>query len=132
MATFNPTPHELLAKLLRAKRLKLGISAREVARRAGLDNCTIARLERAMIPRPTVESLTAIAQVLDIPAADIFAITEWLPKGELPTFTLYMRAKYPEMPETALAEIEAYARNLATLHRISPSGPPAGEDERDE
>ena len=124
------TPEEAkrLADLLRKKRQQLGLTAREVARRASVDVGTVTRIEAAQILSPRPDNLTAIGQVLDIPAADIFAITDWLPRKELPTFRPYMRAKYKELPDEAVTKMEAYFADLAGKYWLQ--GPAEGEDER--
>jgi transcriptional regulator with XRE-family HTH domain len=124
----TPEEAERLANLLRTKRRQLGFTAREVARRASVDVGTVTRIEAAQILSPRPDNLTAIGQVLGIPAADIFAITDWLPRKELPTFQPYMRAKYKELPDEAVAKIEAYFAELAGEYGLQ--GPTEGEDER--
>jgi transcriptional regulator with XRE-family HTH domain len=124
----TPQEAEALAKLLRTKRQQLGLSASEVARRAGVTAGTVTRIEAAQIPMPRPDSLRAIGQVLGIPAADLFAITDWLPRKELPTFQPYMRAKYRELPDEAIARMEAYFALLADKYGLQ--GPIEGEDER--
>lgn len=124
----TPDEAQRLAELLRRKREALGLSASEVARRSGVNKGTVTRIELAQIPSPRPESLTAIGDVLDISASDLFAIADWLPKRELPTFTPYMRAKYKDLPDEAVAEMEAYFGRLARKHGVQ--GPVDGEDER--
>ena len=118
-----------LAELLRRKRQDAGLTAREVARRAGVDVGTVTRIELAQIPRPRPDSLRAIGEVLSIPAADLFAATDWLPREELPSFRPYLRTKYRELPPEAVAEIEGLFDRLARDH--GSDGPVGDEDERD-
>jgi transcriptional regulator with XRE-family HTH domain len=123
----RPDEAQKLADLLRMKRETLGLSAHEVARRAGVNVGTVTRIELAQIPSPRPESLTAIGDVLGIPAADLFAVADWLPRKELPTFRPYLRAKYRELPDEAIAEIEGFLTQLARKHGVG--GPADGEDE---
>jgi transcriptional regulator with XRE-family HTH domain len=125
------TPEEAhqLAKLIRSRRVAAGLAAREVARRAGVDVGTVTRLEQGQILSPRAENLRAIGEVLDIPAADLFAVAAWLPEGELPTFRPYLRSKYRELPPEAVAEIEAVFERLARDYGAH--GPVDGEDEHD-
>ena len=85
---FRMTPEETdqLARLIRERREEIHLSASEVARRAGVTPGTVTRIELGQIASPRPENLTAIGTVLGIPAADLFALTDWLPKGQLPTF----------------------------------------------
>jgi transcriptional regulator with XRE-family HTH domain len=124
----SPEEAARLADLLRQARERHGLTAREVARRAGVDVGTVTRIEQGLIPQPRVDSLRAIGAVLDIPTADLFAAIEWLPPKELPTFRPYLRAKYKNLPDEAVAELEATLARLADEY--SPHGPRDGEDER--
>lgn len=125
----TPEKAQQLADLLRTHRIAAGLSAHEVARQAGVNVATVTRLELAQIPSPRAENLRAIGEVLHIPAADLFAVAAWLPKGELPTFRPYLRSKYRELPEEAVAEIEAVFERLARDY--GSRGPVDGEDEHD-
>ncbi len=124
------TPEEAkrLGALLRAKREASGLTAREVARRAAVDVGTVTRIEQGQILSPRPDSLNALGEVLGIPAADLFATADWLPRNELPTFTPYLRAKYKDFPDEAVAEMETFFGRLAKKHGVH--GPAAGEDER--
>jgi transcriptional regulator with XRE-family HTH domain len=117
-----------LASLLLARRESLNLSAREVARRAGVDVGVVIRLERADNPRPRLENLKAIGEVLGIPAADLYAAADALPVGQLPSLRPYMRAKYRDLSDEALAEVEAFIDELTAKHGTA--GPMNGEDEK--
>lgn len=129
MTTLNSRQLKRLAGLLRSWRGELGISASEAARRSGVDTHTYIDLENGNQPRPTMQSLQRVARGLDIPVADVLTAVEWLPKDELPSLKPYLRTKYHDMPESALADIEAYFEQVARRHRITSSGPGPGEDE---
>ena len=111
-----------LVNLLTKKRNERGLSVNEVARRAGVDPGTAWRIEQGLIPTPKAESLKAIGKVLDIPAIDLFAIVGWIPSGELPSIGPYLRAKYGQLPEEALQDMEAYADILVRRHDVSLQG----------
>lgn len=115
-----------LAELLRVSRARKDLSAREVARRAGVDEATVRLLERSRIRHPRVDTVRAIAHVLGIPIADIYALVHWLPEDELPSFRPYMRAKYAELPDNAVAEIEQLVDDLTRRYG---TGPDDHEDE---
>lgn len=115
-----------LAGTIRSARQERGLTAREVARRAGVDVGVITKLERQEIGQPRVENVRAIAAVLGIPLGDIYAMLHWLPREELPTLRPYMRAKYAELPDTAVTEIEQLVDNLTRRYG---TGPRDHEDE---
>jgi transcriptional regulator with XRE-family HTH domain len=123
------TPERLdqLAKLLSSRRQSLGLSAREVARRADIDVGVVIRLERAENPRPRLENLKAIGEVLGIPAADLYTAADAMPAGQLPSLRPYMRAKFRDLPDDAVAEVESFIEQLARKH--GGRGPIDHEDE---
>lgn len=59
--TFNS-----LAEAISVSRKKLGITQREVARRTGIDNNTIAKIEKGERKKPNTLSLKKLAYILDI------------------------------------------------------------------
>jgi transcriptional regulator with XRE-family HTH domain len=120
---------EQLAALLKQKREELGLSGSEVARRAGVDVGTIWRIEHGQIAAPQAGSLKEIARVLQIPVADLFTITDMLPKGELPSWKPYLRAKYGDLPADEFAELETVFAKIVQRHGYDGNGPAPGEDE---
>lgn len=123
------TPEEAkrLAANLQAQRIAKGLSAHEVARRAGVNVGTVTRIELGQIGSPRPENLIAIAAVLDIQVADIFATANWVEKDQLPSFAPYMRAKYRDLPEEALQELKTFFNE--TARRYGTAGPANGADE---
>jgi transcriptional regulator with XRE-family HTH domain len=115
-----------LAGMLRQAREQLGFTAREVGRRAGVDVGVITKLERCEIGQPRVENVRAIAQALHLPLADIYAMLHWLPSEELPALRPYMRAKYGDLTDADVAEVERFIDALEQRHGTGPIG---NEDE---
>lgn len=117
---------QALADLIRDKREELGISARELARRAGIDQGLLTLIDQRKIAQPKVDTIRALADALGIPLADLYAATSWLPEGSLPSLKPYMRAKYDDLPEEAVEQVERY---IDRLSRKYGHGPRRGEDE---
>lgn len=117
-----------LAAILVAQRVELGLSMRQVAARAGFHIRTIESLEAGTNLSPLPDTLIAIARVLDLSVSDLYALADWLPANELPTLKPYLRAKYRQLDEQAIADIEAYANQRAQRH--GGTGPVAREDEQ--
>lgn len=117
-----------LGNLLMSTRDKLGLSAREVARRGQLNVSQVRRLEQGRSLHPDPETLRAIARGLGMPASGIFATAYPVSKDQLPDLHLYLRTKYGELSERDIAQIEALFDRLAP-YRPKP-GPSGGEDER--
>lgn len=125
----NPTDLARLGRSLKQKREQLGLSAAEVARRAGVNTSTVTRIESAQFASPQPDSLKAIATVLGLPVSDLFTTADWLPKDELPTFTPYLRSKYRDLPPEAMTELEASFARIAKRYGYDATGPSPGEDE---
>lgn len=117
-----------LGLFLRRKRLAEGIPAHSLAEAVGVDKAQITRLEQGIVASPRADVLASIADYLDLPLADVFGLAGYTtPKG-LPTFKPYMRAKYKELPDEAIEQMERFFVRLAKRHGID--GPVDGEDER--
>jgi hypothetical protein len=80
----------------------------------------------ALSPQP--DTLKGIARVLNLSVSDLYVLTDWLPADELPTLKPYLRAKYHDLDEQAIADIEAYANQRAKRH--GGTGPVNREDEQ--
>lgn len=117
-----------LGGLIQQRREALGLSMREVARRIGATDTTVLRIESGASPSPRADTLSALAEALDLPYADLLAAAGYAVPDQLPTFRPYLRAKYRQLPEAAVAEMEAFFTRLAKKHGLQ--GPQDGEDER--
>lgn len=117
-----------LAEIFHSRRTELGLSMRQVATPAGLNVATIAELEAGTNLSPLPDTLRTIAEVLGLNVSDLYAVADWLPAGELPTLKPYLRAKYRDLDEQAIADIEAYANQRAQRH--GGTGPVNREDEQ--
>lgn len=125
----TPEQQEQLAQTIKQRRQELGLSASEVARRAGVQKTTITRLEAAQRQTPQADSLKAVARVLDLQVTDLFVAADWLPKGELPTLRPYLRSQYRDLSDDAMAELEESISDIVKKHGYNGSGPAPGEDE---
>lgn len=117
---------QAIADLIRERRLALGISASELARRAGVDKGLLTLLDQKKIAQPKVDTIRALAQALGIPLADMFAAANWLPEDSLPSLQPYMRAKYDDLPDEAVEEVDRFVQQLSRKYQRGPSN---GEDE---
>jgi len=97
-----------VAAIIAARRAELGLSLRQVASRSGLHVSVIGPLEAGTTLSPLPDTLIAIARALDFSVSDLYVVADWLPAGELPTLKPYLRAKYRDLDEQAIADIEAY------------------------
>ncbi len=126
--SLTPEQARQLADIFRLRRTALGLSMRQVAATTGFNIATIANLEAATNLSPLPDTLRAIAEVLNLNVSDLYAVADWLPVGELPTLKPYLRAKYHDLDEAAITDLEAYANRL--IHRHGGHGPIDHEDEQ--
>ncbi|RDI97537.1 XRE family transcriptional regulator [Dyella solisilvae] len=73
----------VFGEVLTRHRTNAGISQEELALRADVDRTFVSRLERG-IRQPTITTLFAIAQALDVQAADLVRETEHLLRRKSP------------------------------------------------
>jgi transcriptional regulator with XRE-family HTH domain len=126
--TITPDQAKRLAVILRRHRLQRGLSMRQVALQAGFNVATLATLEAGSNHGPQPSTLKALAEVLQIDLGRLYTELSWLPAQQLPNLAPYMRAKYHDLPDSAIAELEAYANRL--IQRHGGDGPIDGEDEQ--
>lgn len=118
---------EIIGNILRARRAELTLTTRSLAARSGVNQATIVKMERGDIRSPQPDTYVDLARALGLSASDLFAIAGWIPAEELPTFKPYLRAKYRDLDEQAIADLERYAAQLAARH--GGQGPIDHEDE---
>lgn len=114
---------ERLGAFIRERREELGISRRELARRANVAD--VSRLEQGLVVNPRRDTLQALAEALNLTLSELVAVGK---QPALPSFTPYMRAKYRDLPDEVIEEVEAFIASLRAKHAIQE--PQAGEDER--
>jgi transcriptional regulator with XRE-family HTH domain len=126
--SLTPIQARRLGQLLRQHREARGLGIRGLEAASGVNVSSIVSLERGDILAPQPDTIKALAAALDMPVSDLLTVAGWLPAGELPTLKPYLRAKYRQLDETAIADLERYAEQLAKKH--GHSGPVDREDEQ--
>ncbi|HZQ64969.1 MAG TPA: helix-turn-helix transcriptional regulator [Gaiellaceae bacterium] len=115
---------------LHRRRKAAGLGTTELAKRTGITDGTITRLEQGYIARPDPNKLSRIAEVLDIPLADIYAMAGYDAPEELPTFRPYLRSKYRDLPVEAVQDLDEAFVRIIRKHGYDAEGPEPGEDEQ--
>lgn len=64
----------LLATIIKESRIKKGISQRELSRRSGVDNKTIAKIELGERKKPTTVTLLKISVILDLNIYEVLTV----------------------------------------------------------
>jgi transcriptional regulator with XRE-family HTH domain len=118
-----------VADLIRSERVRRGLSASEVARRARVAKSTVTRLEQQVIAHPVPENIRAIGRVLDISDADLFVAAGWVGEGDLPGLGVYLKVKYRDIPDEGLADIEQHFKAIVDRYGLTLAGPVDAEDE---
>lgn len=126
--SLTPDQAQQLGTLLRARRAVLDLSLRQVAQLTGLTISTLSEIETGVNLSPLPGTLKSLATGLGLSISDLFVIADWLPADELPTLKPYLRAKYHDLDEQAITELERYADHLAQRH--GGLGPIDHEDEQ--
>jgi len=107
-----------LGALLRQRREDLGYSKTQLARAAGVRDSTVLRFEQGKFAAPRPDKLARFAKLLGLSLADLFAWAGYLVPDELPTFSAYLSTKYPDLSDTAVAELLGHFEELITRHGL--------------
>jgi transcriptional regulator with XRE-family HTH domain len=126
--SLTPEQAQKLGAFLGTRRTAIGLSMRELARQIGSSISTISVIEAGTNLNPMPDTLKAIARVLNLSVSDVFVTADLLPPEELPTLKPYLRAKYHDLDEATIAELERYADQL--IERHGGRGPINREDEQ--
>lgn len=71
---------QTLGELIKEQREKLGISQRELSRQTGVDNNTIAKLEKGVRKKPNTLALKKIAYILNVDLKKILKLAGYSPE----------------------------------------------------
>jgi transcriptional regulator with XRE-family HTH domain len=118
-----------LGEWLRERRHEAGISTTQLAKRIGITDGTISRIEQGFIVSPDPRKLRAISEQLDLNLADVYAMAGYAAPTDLPSFQPYLRRKYHDLPDDALDDLERAFDRIVREHGYDADGPSGGEDE---
>jgi transcriptional regulator with XRE-family HTH domain len=124
------TPTEF-GNYLRELREARNLSIRELARRSGLDNGGLVRLEQGTGSRsPGPKTLRALAIALEVSPGDLFAAVGYLAPSDLPSMSTYLRICHGDLSDETVASINNYVNRLVNEEGLDPDGPDLLEDEQ--
>jgi transcriptional regulator with XRE-family HTH domain len=121
----TPAEAKALGALLRDQRKKLGLSTHQLGAQTGMRQSTITRVEQGMFASPRPDKLARMAEVLGLSLADLFARAGYLVPDDLPSFHVYLPAKYRELPRSAIDELVAQFEVLLAEHAVPAAEPVA-------
>jgi transcriptional regulator with XRE-family HTH domain len=106
--------------------LTLELSVSDAAEASDLDRSYWNRLENDYYKTPAPQHLSTIAEVLQVPLADLYGLAGYDIPERLPSLQPYLRSKY-NLPPEAIADIERYfelLRNYYGIPKDQPVFPP--------
>jgi transcriptional regulator with XRE-family HTH domain len=118
-----------LGNYLKRLREERKLSIRGLARKAGIDDSGLVRIERGDVRTPQPEKLKRLAIALEMPLADLLAMAGYVVPYDLPSITPYLRTRYGHLSEESLTAIDNYLKRLIDEHDMDPQGPVGFEDE---
>jgi len=99
------------ANFITARRTERGLTLPQLAEEIGVSKSNLYYWEAAQwMPKTT--QFEPLARALGVDYEDLYALAGYTSPEVLPAFTPYLRTKYGELPEEALAEAEAFFENL--------------------
>jgi transcriptional regulator with XRE-family HTH domain len=118
----NPKRAQALGAYLKDRRSALGLSTRALASLCNVNMATIVRLEQGAFIDPRPETLRAVAEGLGVNPSELLILAGYVLPDDLPSFDSFLRAKYPQLPDSAIAELESVAKR----HGLKPSSKETG------
>lgn len=112
----EPSPHALGQYITAAREAK-SWSLRELARRIGVHYSYITRIEQGHYSKPSPEILKRLANALEVPDEDLFALAGHELPENLPSFPAYLRSKY-EMSTEAAKQLTDYFTFVQERYQI--------------
>ena len=112
-----------LGATIRLARAAQGLDRKQLARLLEVAPSQVTRWENDQLT-PSPRSLVALAQQLELPAADLFALAGVPIPTDLASLPAMLRAEY-QLPSEAIAEIQAHIAAVAEKYRArnSPKRP---------
>lgn len=105
-----------IGQYLEAARQEAGLSLRQLAEAAGVQLTIIARLLKDRMEQPRPTHLMRIAEVLELPAQDVFLIAGLPIPTEMPSVEALLRTEY-DLSEAAVMEASEQIEAIVRRHR---------------
>jgi transcriptional regulator with XRE-family HTH domain len=122
----NQDRAQRLGEFLRARRIELGLSARQVARTVDVRDSTIMRLERGTYAAPAANKLARIAEALELDLADVFSLAGYVVPSSFPALPHYLKVRYPELGDEAIGQLHEHLNQLMGQPEPAPAAEAIG------
>jgi transcriptional regulator with XRE-family HTH domain len=129
MAASRTHPSKQLADIIQSRRRELGITQKMVAQRSGLSPSTITRIEQGFFAKPTPDCLQAIADAIDLPSEELFAVAGWLTATSTPAkprVSIICQGVPAEVVDKIRDAVDAISTECGTrfelCHRVTDTG----------
>ena len=90
----------------------------QLAAEVGLNQASIVRPEQGASRNPDPEKLRGIAVALHLNLADVLLLADYPVSNDLPNPGPYLRTKYRDLPEPAIAELQRAVQEVLGRHGI--------------
>lgn len=110
-------PDSTLGDYIRRRRTAKGWTLDEAEAESNVDRTYWSKLELGVFKQPDPRNLARIADALDAPLEDIYALAGYTPAERLPGLKPYLRSKY-HLPPEAIEQLESYFTFLRNQYGI--------------
>jgi transcriptional regulator with XRE-family HTH domain len=118
----TPNQAKRFGAMVRRRREALGMTTTELACKVGTRDSTISRIELGAFATPRPDKLAHLAEHLSLPLADVFAAVGYVVPDELPRWEAYLRTKYPDLPDDAIAELQLSFTRITARYDAAADG----------
>lgn len=112
-----------LGELVAQYRKAQGRSARDVARRAGIDIHTMTKLEQGFYANPSPNTLRGVSTALDIPLLDLFHAAGYVTPYDLLDLVTHPAVEPVLVEREAIEARSRYIEQLIEKHGLDYTGP---------
>ncbi|MGA8726018.1 MAG: helix-turn-helix transcriptional regulator [Acidimicrobiales bacterium] len=108
-----------LGAVLRDRRRSLSLSTKSLGAAVGVPSSTISRIETGSFKAPRPDKLARIAEILQLPASEVFALAGYVTAKDLPAFPTYLRTMHPELPDAAIEHLSGHLKDVLSEFGLS-------------
>jgi len=112
-------PSRTLGATLRERRRSLDYSTKTLGEAVGVPSSTISRIETGSFKAPRPDKLARIAEILQLPASEVFALAGYVTPHDLPEYITYLRTKHPHLPDAAIERLSRHLRDVLSEFELS-------------